>query len=637
VREVLPQFEAVVWVTDRPDPDKPAMGTTQLKTVLDAIAETLGYRTYITSDVDREKTEVERLLRSIKVLVVVDNFESIKDAKLLSWLLRIPAPSKSIITTRRPKHDFWYASIPVDLKEMTEKEAEKLIKDHVEILKLGTIALEVEGQNQIKQLIAATGCNPLAIKLSLGQIKHEKRKLSDVLCDLEKAQSSIFEYIFGNYKNILTMNEWQVLFALTLFGYSFSPKTLIATTGLTGNSFNEASRRLIEMCLIEAKRLEENDLSSEVHYTLHQIVRSFARNEMAKFSERDNIDDEKDLRNQAIKWYRELVKSVGYCWQDASKLEFLDNEKKVIFELIQWAYKNSLWQLVLDLTGNVSYFYFIRGFWEQGIQNEQMRIRAAREVMPSNHNEEGRSMARLIDILDKRGDTEQSEIWVSRLITLMSKGVIQPEVKTDCHHSLYLHYRRIYQQQGVEADNSEFFVKAKRELEDAIKIVTTLLQDNLEDKINADWRIDLEKRLENYHYGLGYLAFLKGDLGQAKKLFTQSYNESRELRYVRGELNSQLRLIHIELKETSDGDTKTLKKLYNLLHEMERTAKNNKDEENVAQIWQVLVQVYEKTGELERVIPALIHTKNLFERLGMRRQKELVDDKLKKYTEENDN
>ncbi len=90
-----PHFDAVVWVSDKDNP-----GTTNQTTVLDTIARTLDYPGFTQFSHDEKQYEVEQLLRRQKVLLIIDNAETITDGALFSWLLRLPEPSKAIITTR---------------------------------------------------------------------------------------------------------------------------------------------------------------------------------------------------------------------------------------------------------------------------------------------------------------------------------------------------------------------------------------------------------------------------------------------------------------------------------------------------------------------------------------------------------
>jgi len=72
-----PRFDAVVLVSDKDNP-----GTTNHSTVLDTIARTLGYPGFTQLAHDEKQYEVEHMLRRQKVLLIIDNAETITDGAL---------------------------------------------------------------------------------------------------------------------------------------------------------------------------------------------------------------------------------------------------------------------------------------------------------------------------------------------------------------------------------------------------------------------------------------------------------------------------------------------------------------------------------------------------------------------------
>ena len=94
-RNSAPHFQAVVWVSDQARP-----GTTTLNTVFDEIALTLDYPGLVQFEAASKQREVEKLLRRQAVLLVVDNFETYPDPALPDWLIRLPEPSKALVTSR---------------------------------------------------------------------------------------------------------------------------------------------------------------------------------------------------------------------------------------------------------------------------------------------------------------------------------------------------------------------------------------------------------------------------------------------------------------------------------------------------------------------------------------------------------
>src|SRR5512139_971688 len=126
----LPTFEAIVWVSD-----KERIGTTNLSVVLDEIARTLDYPGFTSLAFDDKRYEVDQLLRRQRVLLVVDNFETITDSALLSWLLRLPEPSKALVTSREYHAEF-RGSWPVDRRGMSQAEADEFMRNQLHFLRM---------------------------------------------------------------------------------------------------------------------------------------------------------------------------------------------------------------------------------------------------------------------------------------------------------------------------------------------------------------------------------------------------------------------------------------------------------------------------------------------------------------------
>src|SRR5215213_5212741 len=139
------QFDAAVWISDK---DRP--GTTNLCIVLDEIARTLDYPGITQFEHDEKRREVEQLLKRQRVLVIVDNFETITDGALLTWLLNLSEPSKALITTREYRREFRRSSWPVELRGMSENEAQEFVDQRLRVLRIERL---VSDQTQLEPLL----------------------------------------------------------------------------------------------------------------------------------------------------------------------------------------------------------------------------------------------------------------------------------------------------------------------------------------------------------------------------------------------------------------------------------------------------------------------------------------------------
>jgi LuxR family glucitol operon transcriptional activator len=314
-----PRFDAVVWVSDKDNP-----GTTNQSTVLDTIARTLDYPGFTQFAHDEKQYEVEQLLRRQKVLLIIDNAETITDGALFTWLLRLPEPSKAIITTRE-RHRILWSSWLVELRGMSEEEARTLLQQRLERLRIAHL---VHDQTQLEPLLAATGGNPKAITMVAGLLKYERRPLQQIIDDLYEARGDLFDDLFSRAWTLLDEAGKRILMAMTFFPDSASGEALSTTADVTGFDFVQAVERLTDLSLLD---VQQADLTSEPRYVLHPLVRAFAAAQLVELA-----DFEKAARGRWVSWYVELASRVGYCWDDPAKLSLLDSDNQTIQAVAKW-------------------------------------------------------------------------------------------------------------------------------------------------------------------------------------------------------------------------------------------------------------------------------------------------------------
>jgi hypothetical protein len=258
-----PRFDAVVWVSDKDNP-----GTTNQSTVLDTIARTLDYPGFTQFAHDEKQYEVEQLLRRQKVLLIIDNAETITDGALFTWLLRLPEPSKAIITTREYQRSYRRGGWPVELRGMSGEEAHTLLHQRLERLRIAHL---VHDQTQLEPLLEATGGNPKAITMVAGLLKYERRPLQQIIDDLYAARGDLFDDLFSRAWTLLDEAGKRIFMVMTFFPDSASGEALSATADVTGFEFDRATERLTDLSLLD---VQQEDLTKDPRYVLHPLVQS---------------------------------------------------------------------------------------------------------------------------------------------------------------------------------------------------------------------------------------------------------------------------------------------------------------------------------------------------------------------------
>lgn len=564
-----PRFDAVVWVSDK---DRP--GTTNLSVVLDEIARTLDYPGFTQFAHDEKLYEVGQLLKRQRVLVVVDNFETITDGALLSWLLRLPEPSKALITSREYGREYRRGGWPVELRGMSEAEARELVGQRLRVLRITQL---VGDPTQLEPLLIATGGNPKAIEIALGLVKHERRPFQHVVDDLYAARGELFDDLFTRAWALLDEAARRVLLVMTFFPASTSGEALSATADVQGFAFDRAVERLADLALLD---VQQADLNSTPRYTMHPLVRAFAGTrpkEVAGFEE--------GSRKRWVEWYVQLASKVGYCWNDVERLKILDPEKDNIYIVINWCFQNYLYQDTIKLVRGVEYYYYVRGLWSKQPSIYLMAAEAAREQ--NNHLEELWQLARHVEALSIQGDLAEIRSGLERLSVLEQSTALPVNVLYMYKHVVAL----------VALANCDFDT-AQQTREKTLKMVT---------------QVSEQASISNKHW-LATCLYRKGLLNEAEKLFREALSEAIYYGYQRSIIFCQFNLAAIEL------DQKNFERAEALLEASSQKANEYQDRRYIAEIGLLSARLHTLRGDLPAAHAALAEAIDLFERLGMRRE-----------------
>jgi hypothetical protein len=325
-------FDAAVWVSDK---DRP--GTTNLSLMLDEIARTLDYPGFTQFEHDEKRHEIEQLLRRQRVLVCIDNFETITDGVLLAWLLNLPEPSKALITTREYRREFRRGGWPVELRGMSDSEVRALVDERLKVLRLNKL---VNDPSYLESMIAATGGNPKAIEMTLGLMKYERRSLQEVVDDLYAARGDLFDDLFTRAWSLLDETGRRVLLVATCFPTSVSSGSLSAAADLQGFAFERAVERLCDLALLDVQQI---DLNSVPLYVLHPLVQAFAGAKMARQPELETGAHER--------WISYLIRLLELVPPDrhVEKIEIMDQHSATIQSFLEWAHERQQQQQYLRL------------------------------------------------------------------------------------------------------------------------------------------------------------------------------------------------------------------------------------------------------------------------------------------------
>jgi len=351
-------YEAVIWTTAR---DR----ALDLNDILDTFARTIDYPYIAQLPPEEKPTEAAKLMRAKKCLLLVDNYETIKDEAVPGFLLNLPEPSKALITTR---HHALGEARTIPLKGMEQGEALALMRAEGE--RLGLESVQQAGDEILLRLYQVTGGAPLAIKWAVGQIKQKGQSLDSVLDSLYGARGDLFEFMFSRSWEMLSEYARRILMVMPIFATSASKEAIEAASDMHIWDLDEGLGQLVEMSLVEVS----GGLEEEQRYSVHPLVRAFAG---AKLQEEKRFEEQ--VRLCAMEFFLAFARhNGGYGnWEGYNKLEL---EKENILSIMNWCYISGSWQMVAQFRNSIIDFLQSCGHLHQCIQCGLHTLEAAKAM-----------------------------------------------------------------------------------------------------------------------------------------------------------------------------------------------------------------------------------------------------------------
>ena len=247
------------------------------------------------------------------------------------------------------------------------------------------IGLTIEDDDDVSVLHAlyeATGGNPLAMRLTIGQVKVEGISVNDILRELITAEGSeLFRTIFDHsWNKTLQADEYarRVLMTLSLMPASASRSALQAGSDIHGPYLRSAVSRLIELSLIDSTE----SVSVEPRYQLHALTRAFVSRELSA-----QAFTRAELNGRLIDYFLQFGITNSDTYKDAANVERLESERPSLVSFADLAYQQAAetknerdWRRVIDYANALSSYLWGRGFWGDRIRLCQQAVLAAEAI-----------------------------------------------------------------------------------------------------------------------------------------------------------------------------------------------------------------------------------------------------------------
>ena len=275
-RKELP-FDAIVWVSAKEEqlsdmgiePLEPSLRS--YEDVLDAVLDTYKWD----SDgktLEEKEHEVEIIFTAGAkgVLLVVDNLETIRDAKVREYLKDCPPPSKVLITSR------------IGLGEVERRVSIKELKIVDAVTLLRTVAREKGARDlmsspdaQLKKYVNRMARYPLAIKWVVGQVALGQ-DINVALGGLTSSTGDVARFCFEHiFEHLLSPHATTVMFALAAVDHAVTRGVLAHLADMPVDELDDALRDLSLASLIVTMQEKRQDDSLETQYELLSLTRNY--------------------------------------------------------------------------------------------------------------------------------------------------------------------------------------------------------------------------------------------------------------------------------------------------------------------------------------------------------------------------
>ncbi|SHL79878.1 Tetratricopeptide repeat-containing protein [Anaerocolumna jejuensis DSM 15929] len=339
LRKKIIKYDCVIWVSAKEnkltylgiEDIEPTLKS--YEELLDTILDVMGfdYSSYIT--LESKEEDVNILFDACdKVLLVIDNLETITDDRIINFILDSHTKTNILITSRR---GLGQVERRYDLKQLKEKEAIHLFRTICREKNL--VKLIACNETIIKLYVNKVYCYPLAIKWVLGQVAIGK-DINNLIDNINESTSDISQFCFEQIYSDLTREAKVILCTLSLYEDNLSKGILKYISNLNEVIFEDSIKSLVLVSIIIPEQtINKDNQQISTLYSLLPLTRGYVKAQLDKESilkqqiqdRMLTVDNTLEEAERAQKQYRYSLSNLGANTE----------EEKVAAMLAQTAYQ----------------------------------------------------------------------------------------------------------------------------------------------------------------------------------------------------------------------------------------------------------------------------------------------------------
>ncbi len=296
-------FDAIIWTSAKTS----ALTASGIQDIQNAVSDLSGVAKGIGSvlgvrsqDTDQRLAEILDYLQEFRVLLALDNIETIVNSSIREFIRKAQFHSKLAITSRIGLGELefrWH------LQPMRKREAGALFRAHARIRNIPDLLQMKDAR--LFRILDLLHCNPLAIKWFVHSVQSGKSPDAVIA-----AKEDLLEYCMSNVYNQLPTQTQALLSAALAARTHTSEAELIYYTGMSALEVRKAINQLLATSFLQ-RTTRNKSVAEEIVYSVNDFAREYLIERHGP--SRRLVEDVQRKRNQ-------LMGSV----QDASRIVRID-------------------------------------------------------------------------------------------------------------------------------------------------------------------------------------------------------------------------------------------------------------------------------------------------------------------------
>jgi tetratricopeptide (TPR) repeat protein len=370
-REDPRTFDAIIWISGwrasqplQKLADQSQVTISTFDDVYQTIALVLRKPTMLKALPEERWPLLQNFLREGRYLLIIDDADEIRDDRFREFIEKLPAPTKAILTSRSPLK---IEAVQVSLPGFSKQAALEYLYSEGQAMQITT--LEKADQAELGKLIAESCGLPQVLNWVLEQLRDHRQSVSEVLKQLQQevGDQSLADFCLRKSFEKLDDNQQRLLFTIALFAQPVLAEAAGRAADLTGEEFEEACARLLQLRLIQT---DENGQ----RYGVMSFVRGYALKKLDH-----DLRLKRDLLLRALDYFREFAQANGEIGDWVAHDRF-DTEMPNLVWATRQAYELGEWQRVLDFRAALCDFFNMRGYYSQAIEVGLLAFKAAENL-----------------------------------------------------------------------------------------------------------------------------------------------------------------------------------------------------------------------------------------------------------------